>query len=468
MNEVYVKMFNIELSNNKGFNWYHNENIHVIGFAFLDNEMIDSFELANYIKSCTDRKTFKESISRLNGFFSIVVEVNQEVWIATDIVRSFPVFHTQIGNNNIITDDIKEIQFKTIDQNSYNEFMALGYTTSDNTLYENVKQVECSTCLFIASNGRIDKTKYYEFQYDISYEEDESRILNDIEKTYDNVAQKMISFLNGRTALIPLSGGHDSRLIAYLLKKNKYEKVITYTYGRDENEEALVSRKVAEYLGYDWHFIEYDTKTMRRMYNNPDSYYKIADYLGRGFTVPLIQEWVAIDYLIKNNIVDENCVAIPGHTGDFLTGGHLRKEFIETESMEMSKLIDTIIECHYNLYKYEKYNKDLNNTIKERIYKTVGIKPGTIIKSEDAACIFEKFNYKERQSKHICNSVRLYEYYELQWYMPLWDREVVNQWLKIPISLRYNREIYEKYTYEEYRDLMDSIPIANIYDGLSN
>lgn len=324
--------------------------------------------------------------------------------------------------------------------------------------------MECSNCLFISNDGEVEKNTYFQFQYNIKYEDNEQQILNDIGRTYDNVAKKMISFLNGRTAVIPLSGGHDSRLITYLLKKYNYENVITYTYGRVNNEEALVSKKVADYLGYDWEFVPYKTKTMQKMYNNPDTYNDMADYCGRGFTVPHIQDWMAIDYLYKNNIIDKNCVIIPGHTGDFLTGGHLREEFIKKDYMMISELIEMIIDFHYIQYKYRNFNKNLTQLFNKRISESLNIEMDNKIGAQEAACLFERFDYKERQCKHICNSVRLYEYYGLQWYMPLWHKEVVNQWLKIPIKFRYNREIYEKYTFKEYGDLMRYAPVANIYN----
>lgn len=93
MDSIKTFDFRIDLASNKGYNWYNEGNIYVIGFAFLDNYILKDMTLTEYVKDCVDKSTFKDRISKLNGFFSIVIRLNEGVCIATDIVRSFPVFY---------------------------------------------------------------------------------------------------------------------------------------------------------------------------------------------------------------------------------------------------------------------------------------------------------------------------------------------------------------------------------------
>ena len=39
-------------------------------------------------------------------------------------------------------------------------------------------------------------------------------------KLYQNAVRRLIAFANNRTIVVPLSGGYDSRLIAYHLREN--------------------------------------------------------------------------------------------------------------------------------------------------------------------------------------------------------------------------------------------------------
>ena len=128
----------------------------------------------------------------------------------------------------------------------------------------------------------------------------------------------MIKYSNGRQAVIPLSGGNDSRLIAYYLVKNGYKNVIAYTYGSKENSEIEISKRVAEFLKIERYFVEYKHKSMQKKFNNKNLYKKMADYCGRGVCNPHIQEWEAISSLLQEKIITKDSVVLPGFTGDLL------------------------------------------------------------------------------------------------------------------------------------------------------
>ena len=43
------------------------------------------------------------------------------------------------------------------------------------------------------------------------------------------------------------------------------------------------------------------------------------------------------------------------------------------------------------------------------------------------------------------NSVRVYEFFGYDWWLPLWDGEFVEFWQNVPLSLRYKRLWYNQY-----------------------
>ena len=65
---------------------------------------------------------------------------------------------------------------------------------------------------------------------------------------FDIISDRLIRSLQGKTAIIPLSGGYDSRLIAVMLKNKGLKDVICFTYGRKGNPEVEISEKVAKLL----------------------------------------------------------------------------------------------------------------------------------------------------------------------------------------------------------------------------
>ena len=61
------------------------------------------------------------------------------------------------------------------------------------------------------------------------------------------------------------------------------------------------------------------------------------------------------------------------------------------------------------------------------------------------ADIFKKWDWQERQAKFIVNSVRVYEYWGYNWWLPFWDNDFMYFWQKIPLIYRKNKLLYNDY-----------------------
>ncbi len=58
---------------------------------------------------------------------------------------------------------------------------------------------------------------------------------------------------------------------------------------------------------------------------------------------------------------------------------------------------------------------------------------------------FEYFDWIERQSKFIVNSVRVYEGHGFDWWLPWWDEELLRFWASVPLSLRFGTRLRNHY-----------------------
>src|SRR3546814_6284198 len=52
------------------------------------------------------------------------------------------------------------------------------------------------------------------------------------------------------------------------------------------------------------------------------------------------------------------------------------------------------------------------------------------------------FDWQERQTKFIVNSVRCYDFFGYQWRIPLWDDELFDYWRDIGYDYRYERSMF--------------------------
>ncbi len=58
--------------------------------------------------------------------------------------------------------------------------------------------------------------------------------------------------------------------------------------------------------------------------------------------------------------------------------------------------------------------------------------------------------WQERQAKFITNSVRAYEYWGLDWWLPLWDAEYMAFWQHVPLSQRTGKRLARRHVTEAY------------------
>ena len=264
------------VKNNLDFKWVQNNSIYTKGYIFnKENLFKKDKNLNKYFSDCYDEKNFVDLLLNSNGFFWVIIETERHIFAAVDRIRSIPLFYGYINCNFYISDDARYIKEKVkdekMDELSKTEFLLTGYVTGKDTLYPNVKQIRAGEYLvFDKMDNKLKTKRYFEFRHKNFYKMTEEEIIEKLDKVHLNVMKRLIDSLEGRTAVIPLSGGQDSRLIAVMLKRLGYENVICFSYGKPGNKESEISKKVADYLKYRWIFIPYTMDKWNEWYNNSE------------------------------------------------------------------------------------------------------------------------------------------------------------------------------------------------------
>ena len=236
------------------------------GHIFIDGEIKEGYELVKYIlKIISSEINHIELFKKFDGHYAIVVNYNSKLTLFVDKIRSYPLFYA-INDNQIFISDKTSLFIHniktTIDDISYNELMSTGYITGKRMLYEEIKQVECGQYIefFLDKEKPLIVNKKLHFQYRNEFPDNnksKEAFLKDIDIAYKKSFKKLIDFANGALIVVPLSGGIDSRHIVYMLHKYNYKNVLCFTYGKEKNKEAIVSKRIAERCNYEWRFIPY-------------------------------------------------------------------------------------------------------------------------------------------------------------------------------------------------------------------
>ena len=448
-------MYRVHLKDKFGRRWTHVGSSSANGYAFWHGQLLVDQTLAHWLARPETRADWAESLRQANGTFQVVFQEGDRLWAAVDRLRSMPLFYAVTQGEFLLSDDAywlrEQLGDTALDDVAVAEFHSPGYVTGPDTLYPSIKQLQAGEGLQVQDgpNGpQVTCVRYYRYlHHDLLHEGIETFTERNAEML-EGVARRFIESVNGRTVVIPLSGGYDSRLVALMLKKHGYENVICFSYGQvgARNAEAEVSRHVAESLGYRWLFVPYSNAMWREFFQSDGrrSFDRYADNL---VSLPHDQDLPAIRQLQLEGKLPDDSVVVPGHSGDFLAGTHILKHKVWLRAGNPDDLLRAIQHEHYPYFRRAcPTGRDLWPQAAEKILFLAGDRIDGTAKSALDAC--ECWDWQERQAKYIVNAVRVYEFFGYGWRIPLWDAEMLALWERVPLT-RDGTALYEAYVVRE-------------------
>jgi asparagine synthase (glutamine-hydrolysing) len=192
---------------------------------------------------------------------------------------------------------------------------------------------------------------------------------------------------------------------------------------------VVTSGLVARKLGLPWHFIHY-TNALISGFAQSEDFNAYFPFAGNATSAFFTQDYFAVRYLKQHQLIPADAVFIPGHSGDFIAGGHL------TPGLSPENLTTTLLQKHFSLRKGA--TSEFRDKIENSFLNT----------SADAN--FENWDLKERQAKFIINSNRIYEYWGFEHLIPLWDHELADFFPDIDLRYRLDKRLYDAVLFRHY------------------
>ncbi|MFO7675577.1 MAG: asparagine synthetase B family protein [bacterium] len=467
----------IALSLDRGFSWRHHvrdgAEAWAKGYAFHAGRYCDSAGLAALLGEAARQRPAADLagvVRELNGCFAVVVRDGDTVFAAVDRLRSIPLFYTaefgdttdlsptrivfpnsgsarSAGGRFSLADDAFRLREQAgdtgLDPVSEAEFLRYGYVLGRETLSPSVKQLQPGEYL-VAHPGGIEPGFYYLHTHGNYLDLPESRHFDELDAMFEGVFRRLLDSVRGRTIVVPLSGGYDSRYIAVMLRSLGCEKVICYTYGRADSYEVAMSRRVAEKLGYPWHYVEYDRDAWQE-YLRSEEAAEYGAFAGNLASLPCLQESIAVRALRRGSTVPDDAVFVPGYCGatgfpvpaggpaHAQSGGRLTPELVRYIFDENFRLANPIPKTAAR-----RVSEHRAETLRD--YSSGDGIDGVISANE-------AWFTAHRLTRFIVNAVRFYEFNGYEWRLPLWDSELTEHWYRVPESLRADRRLYEDYLF---------------------
>jgi asparagine synthase (glutamine-hydrolysing) len=418
-----------------------------VGHVFLNDQSLSVDSLLRLIKQSIFESNFIALLQKLNGFYAFIYYDTDTgiVYAVMDRLRSRPLFYSMHEQKLYLSDSVSWLnaQFsgKSLNVQGQLELIRAGYISGESTLINEVYQIAAGT-LFTFHNNTHDLVKYHNFIPKNAHEILSERAqFQQLDSALKKSINRLVSLANGRQIVIPLSGGFDSRIIALYLKQTGYQNIVTFTFGKKNSQEVKFSHRIATGLAFSWHFVEYNRQLWRS--EKKSSQFKDFILFISNFTsVPNVQVYPAIKALLTSGVIEQDAIIVPGHTGDFISGGHMPDKLMHIPAQgSTSVVVACIMAKHYRYKNPGQFDRKLV----EKISKQIDVLSQDVEQYSPAASLFEAWECNERQAKFIVNSNRYYDFWRLDWWMPLWDNELMTFWEQASLTSRQQSLFWQSF-----------------------
>lgn len=418
-----------------GYNWFEIDGVTARGYCFTErDELLKDKALAMHFATVTDEKTLAQRLtSQRGGLFAIIINKPNFKAVAVDNARIYPLFYNSKG---VIADSAYSLlnAKSTIDNNALEMYHVAGMTPENKTLICDIHQVAPSSYVIFENDNIICK-KYY--NYLIEKGKCKKKDLKELNIAIEKAFEQAISSVEGRQIVVPLSGGYDSRLIICMLHKLKYKNVLCYTVGNNDSYEVKIARKVCQVLGYKHIIVDNTAITGSGLDIESEVFKAYSRHLGNLICFTYVFEFVALRHLKNLNVISDDAVFMPGHSGDFYGGAYVRKSHVTSSDSPQTianKIIFDILEFGYS----HKVKRLIANNISSKY------EPHSVV---------QDYVLNNTLALNINNSARIYEHFQHEVRMPFWSKYLLDFFKDIcPEQLTGDR-LYYTYVHDIYKHL---------------
>ncbi|MDP4269616.1 MAG: asparagine synthase-related protein [Bacteroidota bacterium] len=371
----------------------------------------------------------------MNGIFSLAICRNNQCFIYSAPGGFHSIYYKQKSGNLQLSENIHDLtKDEDLCEEHILEYLCCLHCRFDHTFYKTIFVTEPGIAICY-SQQEFTRVKIFSYAIspDMLYGEGRSKLITKGHQMLKEITQRMIAYLDGRQAVIPLSGGYDSRLIITSLVKEGYKNILAFTYGKPDNYEISYAEQTARKLGVKWVYIPY-YKESGYKYVLTSGFKEYVSFLTNGRGFPSMHEVISIQTLMKEYLSDD-AVFIPGHSGDVLGGSQFVKVFpLNLKRRDISK---TIISSKF-------YNYPTNRKFVELETRLLDQQIEQYDQKLLPATIFEDIHIAEKLSKHILNSSRAFSFFGYDSYFPYWDLAMIKYFRSLPTDLKVGKIFYDE------------------------
>lgn len=425
----------------------------IAGKLSLNGDDINCQALEKVLTEAIANKNLNELLNSLDGNFSLIFETAAYTMLVTDNISSFPIYYFWDNTRFKLIDRDKNLCL--VNSDVLFEMLCVGYSLKEQTKYNNVygvprhsyvlyDKIDCKLVIKSYRSARVCQDKEFKFTY----------------RNLDSILDKFFSLQipeKSANILLPLSGGLDSRLLAFYLRSRGYLNVLCFTYGTPLSKEVEKSKEIADLLDFEWIFLDYNTATWKNVSRRYQDYFYSYNFE----SVNHYQDLPAIFDLLQRGVIDESYTVIPGHSLDLLMGTHdipaIEGRVVNSANSWLLKLF--IYTKFYSLNNCSDIGKNLGvsriSIFRRKLYAISGLVDYYIAryKGKKIHDLMYDLNVNNRQAKFIVRSVEVYHMHNLHALLPFWCFELEEFFTSMPDVMKRNRKFQKEYIQHLAKDV---------------
>ena len=419
--------------------WYRFPQGAVSGCLFDEaGTLYEGASLAAYFSDVEDVHDLTDRLRAANGKFAVCLETGTITAFATDRLNSYALYYQPEGI--IVSDTASAVPSKgRLDRLAEAFYLSSGATPPGSTLLEDVWQLPAAS---LAMREGQDWTVFQYDSYGCSLENERDCSVLELSHRMEDVFRRMIRRLGGRQAVVPLTGGNDSRLILCMLRRFNYTNVLCYTVGKRSFHDCVLAAEAAKKLGYRHLCIDPSAEDISPLCSVQDAdferYYR---YVGGLTNFVWLYDYAAIRYLRHQRLLSDDAVFIPGHSGDTIAGSHLLKAGVSPRDTAYS-LTQKLMYIDFEYSCRRSVLREVKNWFDQ------ALRDGATPYSAFQTCVVQ-----HRQAQNIVHSVRAIRYFGYEVYLPLWDRVLYDTFSRLPYSSLDSCRLYSDYVRSVFQPL---------------
>jgi len=432
--------------------WHVSGTVSVRGTAFHGAQALAGVDLAARFRDVDSLDALCAALSPLAGFYAVIVDADDATYAAVDHARSMPLAYTddgRVGEPRALVGDVDPAAY---DPRAADEMLTGGRVSGARTLVPGLRSLRAGEAVRVTGTD-VDRRRYHRHVPRAEESVDPAltaTLVDRLDAALSRAGERFVDFVDGRTVALSLSGGYDSRLIALLLAEQRYEDVVAFAYGSRDDEDVRLSERVADALGFRWEFVPYTEDRWRRWYESEGRrYYREAF----GYDA-IVNDGIALAVrdLLSSGRVPSDAVFTAGQCVTS-TAQQLSGDIWATTEADGGIGLDLVGDpVEYPVGAFGLWRWDdvaFDSHLEERFRDAAPDLPLDTFAGSLAA--IESWKWEEIETKYFVGDARQYEFYDADWWFPLFDREVLDAWADLPAAERIDRRAYLRLVDERYR-----------------